>query len=204
MPEVGPITSKQKIIPALRNEKLKICWSGLHIPRKSLNLLIEVLSNSFHKDGIELHIIGEGPCTKKWKKYANKLKLDNLQWYGWVKREKAVTIMQSCHIFAITSLSDANSTVLMEALSVGLPVIALNHLGFANIVNDTCGIKIPIHSKKQVVTDFAKAIDFLFENDDVRVDLAYGALRRAQDFTWEKKAEIINEIYNRVINHETV
>ncbi|MDR0681165.1 MAG: hypothetical protein LBG15_04845, partial [Dysgonamonadaceae bacterium] len=68
-----------------------------------------------------------------------------------------------------------------------------------------CGIKIPVRSKKQVVTDFAKAIDFLFENDDLRVDLARGALLRAKDFAWDKKAETINTIYDSIVHkNETV
>lgn len=50
-------------------------------------------------------------------------------------------IMSACDVFVITSLSDATSTVLLEALSMGLPVVATNHLGFANVITDACGIK---------------------------------------------------------------
>jgi glycosyltransferase involved in cell wall biosynthesis len=204
IPEVGLMTCKQNITPCVRSEKLKICWSGQHLPRKSLNLLLESLSLATNCENIELHVIGTGKCTRKWELKTNQLGLQNVKWYGWVQRSETIDIMKKCHVFCISSLSDETSTVLLEALSIGLPVIALDHCGFSNAITENCGIKIPIHSKKQVVTDFTKAIDFLFENDDVRVDLAYGALRRAKDFTWEKKAEIINEIYDRIANNETL
>jgi glycosyltransferase involved in cell wall biosynthesis len=205
IPEVGLVNWIQEITPCLRDKNLKICWSGMHIPRKSLNLLLESLRLTVHCDNIELHVIGTGECTKKWRLEADLLKIQNIKWYGWVQKTEAIDIVKNCHVFCITSLSDETSAVLLEALSLGLPVIALDHCGFSNVITEKCGVKIPIHSKKQVVTDFAKAIDFLYENDDIRINLSRGALLRAQDFTWEKKAEMINEIYDRIAHkNETI
>ncbi|MDR2410414.1 MAG: glycosyltransferase [Bacteroidales bacterium] len=200
MPEVGLIIHKQEITQCLRNENLKICWSGMHIPGKSLNLLLESLRIAANRENIELHVIGAGECTKKWKLKAKLLNLKNIKWHGWVQKNEAINITKKCHIFCITSLSDGTPTVLLEALSSGLPVIALDHCGFSNVITEKCGVKIPVRSKKQVVSDFAKAIDFLFENDDIRVDLARGALLRAKDFAWDKKAETINAIYDSIIH----
>ena len=108
-------------------------------------------------------------------------------------------IMSQCNAFVITSLSDATSTVLLEALSMGMPVVATNHLGFANVVTDTCGIKIDVKNHKQVVRDFASAIDELEKDEQYRQRLAYGALQRAKDFLWENKMDIIDKIYQSVI-----
>lgn len=199
IPEVGFTPSPNSIELCRRTDKLKLCWSGLHTPRKSLNLLIEAISLCKHKENIELHIIGDGECNVKWKKLAQNLCLNHIIWYGWVKREQALNIMQNSHVFTITSLSDATSTVLLEALSLGLPVIALNHLGFANVITDKCGIKIDITSKKQLISDLSHAIDLLYENEDKRIELVAGAIARSKEFSWDKKAETINHIYNQVI-----
>lgn len=198
IPEVG-FTSLNDINPTKREGKLRICWSGLHIPRKSLNFLLEAISKCENKEQIELHIIGDGQCNRKWKAMATKLNLKNINWYGWIERDRALDIMKSSHLFSITSLSDATSTVLLEALSLGLPVIALNHLGFANVITDTCGIKIELNSKEQLVQDMANAIDYLFENEDKRYKLSEGAIIRSKEFSWEKKAATINEIYNKIV-----
>ena len=88
---------------------------------------------------------------------------------------------------------------MLEALSLGLPVIALNHLGFANVITDKCGIKIDITSKKQLISDLSHAIDLLYENEDKRMELVTGAINRSKEFSWDKKAETINQIYNQVI-----
>ncbi len=198
IPEVGLAESASNSI-CLRGdgEKLKLCWSGLHIPRKSLNLLLEVLAN-LNRNDIELHIIGKGQCTNKWKKKADKLGLRNLVWHGWVQKSEALEIMQSCHVFCITSLSDLTSTVTLEALSYGMPTIALDHCGFSNVLHDGCGRKIVIESKEQVVCDFAKAIAELANNEPLRRELAEGARSRAMEFNWEDKAKTISEIYESI------
>lgn len=200
IPEVGYAVSGGKLeTVSYRSNKMRICWSGLHIPRKSLNFLLEAVAQCDNKENIELHIVGDGQCNKKWKSLANKLNLKNVVWYGWVDKEKALDIMKSSHLFTITSLSDATSTVLLEALSIGLPVIALNHLGFANIINEDCGIKIEVSSKKQLVNDLSLAIDNIYNHEEYRQKLSKGAVLRAQEFTWEKKAQTINSIYNRIV-----
>lgn len=199
IPEVGFIPMAQSINILHRINKLKICWSGLHIPRKSLNLLLEALTVCSLKNEIELNVIGEGICTSKWKRLSEKLQLENVHWHGWVTRDKALQIMQQSHLFVITSLSDATSTVLLEALSLGLPIVTLNHLGFSNVVTNDCGIKIDIKSKQQVVNDLAKAIEKLYYNETERIRLAQGALKRSTDFTWEEKAAQISNIYQQIV-----
>lgn len=200
IPEVGFTSLNEDVEIKQRNGNLKICWSGLHIPRKSLNFLLEAVSLCRNKDNIELHIIGDGKCNKKWKELAKTLDVKNIIWHGWVDREKALNIMNDSHVFAITSLSDATSTVLLEALSLGLPVIALNHLGFANVVTDSCGIKINLDSHKQLVSDMVMAIDKLYENENLRQNLSKGAVLRSKEFAWDKKAETINNIYSKITN----
>lgn len=179
------------------NEPLRICWSGLHIPRKSLNLLLEGVALC-HRIDVELHIIGKGSETNRWKKKARSLGINNILWYGQVDRDRALGIMKGCHLFCITSLSDLTSTVLMEALSCGLPVITLDHCGFSNVINDECGRKIQIKNEKQVIHDLSYVITEIVDNESLRSRLAEGALRRAKDYNWEDKAKAITEIYESV------
>ena len=200
IPEVGMLEHKQEANhPSRTNNVLKIAWSGQHTPGKALNLLLEAISISTLKDNIELHVIGQGKYTQRWKRLAKKYRLNNTIWHGWIKREEAISIMKGCDIFCITSIADLTSTVLLEALSYGLPIIALNHCGFSNVITKDCGIKIDIHSKKQVINDFAQAIKNIYNNEEWRIQLAQGALKRSSDFTWEEKARQINSIYHKIL-----
>lgn len=198
IPEVGLIGNGGcQISRRLPDEKLKICWSGQHTPGKSLNLLLDSIALG-ENEKVELHVMGEGSETKRWKRKSKRLGLRNIVWHGWVPRDNGLQIMQSCHLFCITSLKDLTSTVILEALSFGLPVIALDHCGFSNVLTPTCGIKIAINNKKQVVEDFYKAIMEIEKDEDRRYILAKGAQIRSKEFNWKDKAEAISKIYETV------
>ena len=199
--EVGQEKKGIEIVLSKRiitNEPLKVIWSGQHTPRKNLPLLLHTLEKI--EFPFELHILGKGEMSKSWQKLAGKIGIDeHCHWYGWVERQKAIEIMNTGHIFCITSISDLTSTVTLEALSYGLPIICLDHCGFAHVVNNTCGIKIPITSPKEAIISFKEAIERLYFDEDLRQQLAAGALMRARDFSWEGKIENLNAIYNSLL-----
>ena len=116
-------------------------------------------------------------------------------WHGWVERDKAIGIAKRGHVMVITSLLDLTSTVSLEALSLGLPVICLDHCGFADVVTPDCGIKIPVTTPKQVSIDIARAIESLWNDETYRRRLCAGAIKRAADFSWNKKMEVLNSVY---------
>lgn len=179
------------------DKPLRICWCGQNTPGKALNLLLKALALR-EKADIELHVIGEGSESNKWKKLTNSLELNNIIWHGWVDKESAHRIMKSCHLLCITSLKDLTSTVLLEGLSYALPAIALDHCGFSNVITEDCGRKIPIKSEKQVIHDLSSAISEIADDESLRQRLAEGALSRAKKYNWEDKAKAITEIYESV------
>lgn len=197
IPEVGLVElTENNIVTRNNNEPLRICWSGQHTPGKSLNLLIEAVAKIANMN-VELHIIGKGRETLKWQNKAKQLGVKNIIWHGWVERSTAIDIMNSSHVFVITSMCDLTSTVILEALSLGLPVIAMDHCGFSNVINEYCGIKIPVTSKSQIIDKLAQAICKLEKDEELRLRLSYEALNRAKDFSWKEKAKTLDNIYNQ-------
>ena len=199
--EVGQEKNIDKIYFNKRHtdkDPIKIVWSGLHIPRKNLPLLFDAVKRITVP--FELHILGDGEMTSSWKKIALKKGFSNCcKWYGWVDRKKALEIMSSGHIFCITSVYDLTSTVTLEALSSALPIISLDHCGFSHVIDDSCGIKVPITNPKKAAQSFASAIEKLFHNDDFRISLAKGAIQRSKDFSWKNKIMQLNNIYESLV-----
>ena len=182
------------------HEPLKLIWSGLHLPGKALPLLLRALAKLPVQVYWTLDIMGEGPCTAKWQRLARKLSINTrCNWHGWLPRPKAISMMHESHVFIITSLKDLTSTVLMEALSQGVPVICPDHCGFSDVVLEECGVKIPVGSPRQLISDFTKAVKTLALDETERRHLAKGALRRIQYFSWDKKAKKIDAIYRRAV-----
>jgi glycosyltransferase involved in cell wall biosynthesis len=110
--------------------------------------------------------------------------------------------MATGHCFVQPSLYDATSTVVVEALAFGLPVICLDHFGFKDAVNADCGVRIPPNRLDQVVTAFAQAIEALWLDEDRRYAMAIAAQKASLRLTWKHKEEVINDLYNRVLQRE--
>lgn len=198
--EVGQTLVKQNGL-SKRGEAdapLRIIWSGLHTPGKNLPLLLNSLATvSF---AFECHILGSGEMTSRWEKKSMSLGINKYcKCYGWLERGKALEVMQSGHVFCITSISDLTSTVTLEALSCGLPVICLDHCGFSDVITENCGVKIPVTNPSKAARDFAGALERIYNDEHYRQRLSEGALDRASEFTWENKIEMINSIYSSLL-----
>lgn len=182
-------------------ETLRLSWSGQHLPGKALPLLLYALVKLPSDLKWQMDILGNGPCTKKWRRLAGKLGLNYCcNWYGNLQRIEAISRVYQSHLFIITSMKDLTSTVLLEALSQGVPVICPDHCGFADVVTEECGIKIAVKTPRQLITDLATAIMLLEKDEEKRRRLAKGALQRIKDFSWEHKARQVDLIYRQMVN----
>jgi glycosyltransferase involved in cell wall biosynthesis len=197
MTEVGlPRQPELKICERGDGEALQIVWTGLHISRKALNLALKSLARVSTDVIWELHILGKGRQTAAWQQLATDLGIaGRCHFHGWVAREKALEVMKSAHLMLITSLRDLTSTVTIEGLALGLPIVCLDHCGFAEVVDATCGVKVPLSWPEPTTKAIAQTIEVLGRDEEQRRVLAHGALARAQRYAWEEKARVVDEIY---------
>ena len=116
------------------DEPLRLCWSGLHLARKALPLLLRAAILFPKRINWTLDVLGSGPCTARWRRLAQQLGIGiNCRWLGQVTRAEAIRWMKQSHVCVITSVQDLTSTVLIEALTQGLPVLCPDHCGFINL-----------------------------------------------------------------------
>jgi len=199
--EVGPPQERAESHSTRKpGEPLRLSWSGQHLPGKALPLLLGALARLPKGITWTLDVLGEGPCTSKWRRVAEELGLAPwCHWHGWVPRNDAVGLVHASHIFVITSLKDLTSSVLLEALSQGVPVVCPDHCGFRDVITDNCGIKVAATNREAIESDLADAIARLGNDESLRAKLAQGALARVPDFSWEKKAQMVSTIYRNAV-----
>lgn len=200
--EIGaPPGSVSRARPRNPEEPLRLLWSGNHNPGKVLPVLLRALAGiSSHVDW-RLTILGAGPCSSAWRRLSAKLGLESrCEWLGQVPRAQALGEMKSAHVFVITSLYDLTSTVLVEALASGVPVICPDLYGFRDAITPQCGFRISTSSPDDLISGIRHAISQLHDNEDLRYRMALAALSRSQQFSWEKKAEAVDSIYRALAN----
>lgn len=184
------------------NPKMKMLWVGKFDFRKQLGLAIRTIAEI--KDlNIELVICGGGNEGQKqhYIQLAENLGVSKLiRWKGNVDNSEVLREMQGADLFFFTSVSDDTSTVVMEAISNGLPVLCFDACGFGYVVNDTVGVKIPLSNPDQSVREFAEKIKYLYAHRDVLHRLSLGCKQRQNELSWDSKARRMEELYNESIN----
>jgi glycosyltransferase involved in cell wall biosynthesis len=181
---------------------LRICWSGRHDSTKALPLLLQAIADPELHAKTQLNILGTGPETKAWKRLANSLRLSNIEWKGWLPREEALAEMSTSDLVAHTSVREATGVVVLEALALGKPVICHDACGMSLAVTDECGIKIPLRSPRESVRAFRAAIAMLIRDPSAILKLSLGAVCRASELTWDRKAKEIAEAYTEFVDHD--
>ena len=182
-------------------EPLRIVWSGNHVPGKALNLGLSALALLGEDVNWVLEVLGQGARSENWRRLSKRLSIDErCHFHGRLERNNALSIMASSHVLLITSLRDLTSTVTVEALALGVPIICLDHCGFGGALDESCSIKIPVTTPSQVIAEIAEAIRRLECEEEFRIHLAEGALRKAEEFSWHEKAETVNLIYRKKLD----
>ena len=182
------------------DEALRLCWSGWFQGVKALPLLLRAMATSdIH--GIQLDVLGDGPEAGRWKALASNLGLDGrIRWHGMLPRDRALAVMQQCHVLVHTSVKEATATVILEALSRGLPVICHNACGMGIAVTNLCGIKVALRDPETSISGFRDAINHLRAEPALIETLSQGALARAEELTWDDKINRFCQAYSEVLH----
>ncbi|MGM0417371.1 MAG: glycosyltransferase [Thermodesulfobacteriota bacterium] len=140
----------------------------------------------------KLLIIGDGPDMEKIKKLINELDLSSqIILTGGVAPEKMNLYYNLGDIFVFASKSETQGLVILEAMSAGLPVVAVRSSGIDDIVkNNVNGFKTPENYEK-----WCGCIKEMIEYENLRSKLSSGALKCAKNYDTKYFAENIKEFY---------
>jgi len=174
------------------NNKFKVLSVGKLLPIKGFSLAIKAFKIFSEKiPEVELTIVGDGSEASRLKKLVSQLKLeDKVNFLGWLPREKLLKKMTSFDVFLFLSLRDGGGQVVIEAMAAGLPVICLDIAGPGFHINEKWGIKIPPHSPQQAMKETAKALEFLYYNKKLRLQLGKAAKKGKKARNPWKKSKI--------------
>jgi len=197
--EVG--TNTIDLDELVRKEKkvINLIWVSNFYPRKNLSLVIQALALIDKSICYNLDVIGDGPLKDFWQKEVNRCFLqDRVCFTGYIERNKLALKYKNADLFLFSSLREATGTVIMEALSFGLPIIGLNLHGLKDICDDRNAILINTTTKKQMIEDYAKAIFDLANDYNRRQRMGLASLQIANNNTWEKRGSKMQEFYNTI------
>ena len=162
-----------------RNYKREgITYIGALTKEKSVDTLLKAWKDPW--------IIGNGPERSNLKKLEGKF-------FGY--RHDTEEILNKSKVLVLPSKKEGFGMVLLEAMACGTPVIARDIPGVNEIVkNDYNGFLF----KKD--SELKGLIEKILENENLRKKFVKNGLKTVKNFTWEKTAEKVLRIYERVID----
>lgn len=182
-----------------KNSKLNIIWVGRVFDQsKGLEILLDAL-NHVPELPWRLNVIGEGMLpSDKLRKYDS---IHNkIIWHGRKTRKEVLDIFNKSHLHVITSLGEATTTVIWEAMSNAVPTMTLDHCGMAGVVCEKCGIKIPIEKYNKVVDNIASHIDRIISNPSEIERMSAGVIECSKKFMWDNRIRVFLDTYNELVN----
>jgi glycosyltransferase involved in cell wall biosynthesis len=165
---------------------LRFVHNGRLVAHKGTDLIIKSLKRT--KNAIALDIIGRGPELDKLRALTQELALQHrvsfIEWFA--DHGEVAAALRRYRAFVFPSLAEANGIVVQEAMTMGLPVIALNWGGPSLLVTEDTGILIEPRSEEYVIDRLAEAMDLLAENGDLAEKMSAAGRRRAVEsgFLW--------------------
>ena len=174
-------------------------WIGTIDHRKALKILIEAISKIDSDREFKLRIIGDGHLKEEMRLLSIALGVHHyIDWLGKIPRDKVMQCMKDSHLHVLTSLSEANTSVLLEAFSAGIPTLTIDHCGMSDLVNDGNGFKVPVDSYASVVESFASTLSNCLNNPEEIDNKAAGIYETFQQLNWSKRECFFNKLYEDV------
>lgn len=202
-------------------DKIHVIWNGLHlekykaVERLTDEMVVVSVGRFVYKKGFDILIkafaavvkrfpeaklLMAGDGIEKWKcvKLSEKLGIsENIIFLGQVLNSNISDVLSRGRVFVCPSRNEPFGIVVLEAMAMGIPVIATDSGGVREIIeNDKYGYIVPIEDSGAMAE---KIIEFL-ENRDKCNDFSNRGLNRVKDFSIvnviEQYDTIIKKIYS--------
>jgi phosphatidyl-myo-inositol alpha-mannosyltransferase len=172
----------------------RILFVGAAVPRKGLPIMLEAYRLlRTRRQGLELLIAGDGPLLAGVRRAVPERLRGEVQFLGSCDRRA----LRACHaqadVFCAPSLGrESFGMVLLEAMAAGVPVIASDIDGYAEVVDP--GVDGLLVSPGDPVA-LAAALDYLLGDPGLRSRLARAGCRKAASLRWDRIADAVEAAY---------
>lgn len=190
-----------------KGECLNIISVGSLCDRKAFILQLKTAECLLKKGycNFKWTIVGSGYKENELKFYTNTHGLDrNVFFTGLLDRSEVQSLFKKAHLNVISSLSEATTTVLWESMSKGIPTMSLNHCGMSGVLSNEDSFLIKVRNASKVIEDMSKVISEIMEKPSQIEEKSKNTILTAQKNTWEKRIDIIEELYRTAIKNYSI
>ena len=200
MPELA-LRDEYKNLPIRKgkNDILKIVFVGRLIGKKGIGFLVDALSLMPTDMDWELLIFGDGDDRALiGKQIADSGIGENVRLMGNRPLNQIAEAYQQADVFVLPSLRETTGTVLIEAMSQGIPIITINKFGGAILVDENTGWLYSGENRKSYIDGLKNAMVACIVNPKEVKRRGQNARKKVKEYTWKRKCEQYEKIYKRL------
>ncbi len=193
-----PEASVQATLPHAA-DPIQFVFVGRLVALKCVDVLLDAFREVARQTDTRLLLIGDGPERPALEAQAKALKLRELVTFaGWLPQTECARRVQGSHVLILPSVHECGGAVVLEAMALGLPVIAAAWGGPADYVDALTGILVPPTSRQGLLEGLKDAMLRLAGDPALRIRLGEsGRLKVQASFSWETKISQMLEIYEQ-------
>jgi glycosyltransferase involved in cell wall biosynthesis len=190
-----PVEARSKIAQALNITTPYILAVGTLEPRKNLITLLKAYAQ-LPADAPMLVLAGahgwvDSPLFAAVQRLGLK---QRVHFTGHVADELLPSLYSAAQVFVYPSLYEGFGLPVLEALACGTPVITSNTSSLPEVAGDAAILVDP--NNPDQLTDQIKR---LLSNQNLRAELSTRGPARAQQFTWQRTAQLTVDVYRQVL-----
>ena len=189
--QLGGSAPKHKIIAEERAPIIGVVGSLNR--QKSIHYLIDAMPMILkHFPLCTLEIIGDGPERENLKlRVKSRNLIRHVSFLG--QKKDIYQYLKHWTVFALPSISETFGIVILEAMKMGIPVVASRVGGIKDIITDgKDGLLVKVRDPKAL----ADAIIKILNNPVLAAKLKKNGLERVEDFDWKKIIKKIETAYS--------
>jgi len=137
-------------------------------------------------------LVGDGDLEDGLKNLAQDLRLENVRFCGRVDGEDLVEHFRQADIFVLPSEREGMPLVLLEALAMGLPVVATDIVGTRDVItNRESGILVPLND----VDRLRLALVEIASDETQYFRMSRAARAAAEQYSWDNVGDEFERLY---------
>ena len=182
-------------------KKPTILYIGRVDPEKSLDVLMDAFIKVQEKvENAQLVIVGDGTMRPKLEKMAEKAGIsDKVVFTGRVIGKDLPQLYRTGDVFAITSKTETQSIVLLEAMATGLPAVAVKAGAIPELVHNGENGYL---CEEDDVDAVAKSLICILQDKNLRETMSEKSLELIKKHDISYTLTRIEEIYHRVLDEK--
>jgi glycosyltransferase involved in cell wall biosynthesis len=183
-------------------------FMGRLVDWKAVDLLLRAFDQARRQAPMRLWILGDGPERAGLEALAATLGIlgpddaatdGTVHFAGWLAQAACAERIQQADGLVLPSLLECGGAVVLEAMSMGKPVIATAWGGPLDYLDASCGVLVTPDSRAAIVDRFAQAMVDLARSAPLRQQMGRRGLRKVLgEYDWELKVDRVLQIYRSV------